>query len=681
MQARFISPIIVCALLSLSIPSHSIAQEGNNSEVQSTEIANWLDREIAGLLYVPDPEGTYDRLKQMPVFTSEQWDSVIGPLTDEEDPIFDEERAETIFTVLWEIDGLLSHLDELGIAVHDFPSMQYTIFLKAKPKHLDRLRDSIKTLIVCCFGETNRPIEELLEMDLAEANELGLQNGIGELIDFQGYLVLCNHAPYLEFMREINANGLEEKFKPLAEDRAYQTIVKRSERFHGHEGLISVFVRPAACNWFFPESDENEWQGYGYADLPGAGLNFMFMNPPEDSNSPYMIADASIMFTQPKSGTALLRDYYTPFEIPYLTVKPIELLGFARDEAKFNVESNRCYDSVYGKGAAQRWWNSRYESSGRVLEEDVFPRRKVYTELKYLEGDQVHVMRMEAIKDRAAMYRYVNGTVSDANNQNQHKLDSHHENDSYVWRLDEEAAAKNIGKKGAYTVRLHSDNLTLDSYLVGQDWYVMGEWPQSELQLAHLEGETELIDHGQPIREIIDDLLLRAEDSNPYEIRYFEPASWTEKIRRLGYQPRQFLSGGTFRVLQLEDGEGGFRIDLQPMKEGDEVPQEDGQLRLQFEGGPEGDTKRIVGLEQLDGQVLQLRLDANGAVVENDEELSRQHKSQTAIGKSKMAIGQIFADAFGRQIYLYCQNKNEIRVMLGCYPMPPKAEQIESSEK
>ena len=598
-----------------------------------SQIAAWLSRETAVLLEIEDLHSAYEQLRKLPALRSKNWKELIELLEDEETAIVSVERMDQVLHSLQELDQLISFARQTGFAMHDLDARTWSWMLQGDETTLEEIYGHLRILAGCFLASKDKSIDDVINLSADEVNELLTANGLGSIQEFDGWLVASNWQSFLEQLAVIQEDGTPEEFQSLADDRAYQTIRKRSERITNDGSLISIYLKPAKLNRWFPQYSKTEWTGYHHHEFPAAGINVLVSPEVDDPTKPMLIADANVMFTKPKQGRALMFAQYKPVEIPYLTVKPTQLFAFARDEKLFADESLRCYGAMFGENSAKQWLEDRFDHDRRSYFDDAVPRRSSYVELKYLDEDEEQpgprLLRMERINDADAMQRYVDGMVKEAQDLRNHKIKPEDQDGFRIWRLDDSLIAKNVGREENNTHYLHADNFSLDAYMYGPEWYVEGEWPRALDQLRHLENETaEAKDYGAPIRQLVNDLLYRTSDADPFEIRYFEPQSWLERIEAKANQAsspsfqRVELDGTEYFLVQRSNGRNEFTL-----KTGDDID----SLKRQFEE-------------------------------------RNQRERQKAAWRSQFAT--TLSKLFGRQLFLFTQSDDEIRVIIGCYPMP-----------
>jgi len=386
----------------------------------SVEVPNLLPRDTPGLLQIKDVETTVQRLKQLPLFTDERWIKVQELLETGDSPFIPTDRLVKILETLDQAESLLPKIKEVALAVHDFDLERGTLFVQADSETLDQLQVHIGTIVACLFDHSI-PIDKVSEINLKKVNRCLDYFFYAEVRRYDQFLIISNTGEYLnrlDWLERFAETGVAEdftedvpvkdepeketeskaendesehptlqipkKFKSLFDSRAYETIQKRSTRLGDSSGLVSIFLRPAHLQRFFSGYDEEDWKGYGYHELTGAGLNLVAMPTPANSGEPMLLADATVMFTEPKTGKALMMTHYEPVEIPKLTVKPIRLMTYARNETLYYKESLRCYDEMYGKDSAVNYFLGRYAQAKVDFYSEALPRRSGFLELEYL---------------------------------------------------------------------------------------------------------------------------------------------------------------------------------------------------------------------------------------------------------------------------------------------------------
>lgn len=499
------------------------------------DIAHWLDRETVARLQISDVAETFDRLVQLPLFTDPGWKEVAEQIQDPQARIVHPDRLKKLIEVFEEVDYLVDDVKEVNFVIHGLEPLKWTLLVRAEPSVFVKLKKQICLLGACLF-DAEKPIDEPLVFDFdGFASEL-VQRGWGHAFQVGNWFIISTHDEFVAQLQTSQAAEIKDE-RSLAADRAYQTIKSRSNRFGQEKGVISVYFKPSKAGPFFPAYSEEQWKGMGTQELAAAGLNFVMMPDVEDSEAPTLLADAVVLCTLPKTKRSLLVSFYEPIEVPFLTVKPTQIYGFGRDEKAYFEESCRMFDDMFGEVGTEEAYVTRFANDGRDFFLDALPRRKSYFDIQYFEKKsdvQPRIMRLEKVKELASMRRYVEGMMTESTQFFGRPLAAEHEQGMLVWRLGESAAIKNVGRSELDAEDLTTDNQTMDSYLVGKEWYVEGEWPQTRSQLLHLEDRESLVkDFGEPIRRLVADLLMRAEDENPFQISYREPNSWRLLIARM----------------------------------------------------------------------------------------------------------------------------------------------------
>ena len=701
------------------------------------DVAYWLDRDTTLVVNVEDVPETYRRIKSLDLFRNPRFLKALEMLSDERFPIIDAKNAELVTQRLFALESMVRETEQMSIVVHqiDESEFRWSVFLRAQPRHLDLVQAELMGL-----GDQYRALQNAVQRKMASAGMGGLEdlNGLegqqkrddlGEekseataerkrvdgsitVGDYRlkrvgDWLLLSNDE---SFVSQIVDRVDNEEFRSLGKSRKYQGIVRRHSSLNDSAGKISVYGNPYRMRYFMPYRTQSSWELAEIDEMPSCGFNFVITDPDNDAPSesrPIVLADATIKFTKPTIGLAKMYEHYQPMEIPSLAVEPTELIGFARDDDAICVESGRVFDLKYGDGAAKSWWNRHFEETGMNQFTDAVKRRSAFYDLRFVDGesftvDRPGLMSIEKVKDPDAMFRFADGVARLAIQRYGREI-GFDDNGSVVrWISPEAKFAETSGLDGfARDDHSRADfyNCYHDAYILTDQWWVQGDMPVVEDQVALLNQEGGE-DFRFVVQDLVDDLSMRiGSGAQPYMIRYFTESSWVENLNNI---EESYASMGEFLNVPMNwdsasikriDASLSYKSQLGGLQIGQLGIQNLDGVQLQIVQGLDSKVEAVEGATE--SEPSESRLPTKIEILEiqktydNNQQVQEWflESSPTRIGERsedgyrikienredlklaiKIMILKSVSESFPRQLFQYSKTDDYLQVTMGVYP-------------
>ena len=606
-------------------------------------------------------------------------------LSDERFPIVATENSEAILLRLLELESLVGDIRQVSFAVHDIDEKEFhwSLFVRAESEVLEKIQ--IEMLgIDGQLKKTVQPVDNAtppVKLKNVEENpdEPGFTDlGWAKTRRVEEWLVLSNHVPFLDGLADRVSN---KSARSLGKSRKYEAIKKIKSRLSDRDGLVTIYGNPVRMRYFFPYQTQEEWDLLEIDEMPACGLKFVITDSlDEDQSQPIVLADAVVKFTQPAAGQSRMFQAYRSVEVPPLAVEPIELLAFARDEAAVYAESARLFDAQHGQGASEKKLINQFKAIGLENWKDAIARRQALYEMRFINekhtADRPGLVSMERLRDSEFDPQFASAVTRFANNQHRQKLSMRVDGPNVFWTVPTEQFEQNSGLRGFDRRRNSSAdfyffNAKYDAYALADDWWVQGDMPAVQDQVNLLtEGEAD--DCGQPIRNLVEDLTRRlGSEDQPFMIKYFTKDAWQENLNNV---EQQYANSNTHPVefkLKFTQRRDNIVLELDPDAK-NAGGNGSGTIEIQLSG---------IQIESSDGTLVRpnrLNLDNLSTLqmmmpmklIDRNEdghriELKKREDLETAI---RVMILKSISETFPRQLFLYTQNENHIRIMIGAYP-------------
>ena len=90
------------------------------------DVAHWLDRDTTVLLNIRDVRTTYDRIRELDLFSNPRFEKAIQLVSDERFPIIKADDLDEVFQKLRDLETLVRDLKQISIVIHQFDENQFT---------------------------------------------------------------------------------------------------------------------------------------------------------------------------------------------------------------------------------------------------------------------------------------------------------------------------------------------------------------------------------------------------------------------------------------------------------------------------------------------------------------------------------------------------------------------------
>ena len=749
--------------LTLAIVSTLVVCQPVWSQIDN-DVAYWLDRDTTLVLNVQDVPETYRRIKSLDLFRNPRFLKAIDMMSDERFPLIDTANHELAAERLLSLESMVRETEQLSLVVHqiDESVFRWSLFLRATPNHLDMIQAELMGL-----GDQYRALQEAVaeKFKAARKGEFGMMGGLPGMggLELMGgkqeqpdlvesapdepdvsetipdddsitvgqftlkrmgeWLVLSND---LNFVKQLSGRVDDEKFRSLGKSRKYQGIIRRESSLNRSTGRISVYGNPYRMRYLIPYRTQSGWELSEVDEMPSCGFNFVITDPDPEvakESRPIILADATIKFTKPTIGLAKMYEHYEPIEIPRLAVEPTEFSGFARDDDAICVESGRVYDLRYGEGSSKSWWTGHFKDTGMDQFTDAVHRRSAFFEMRFVDGENYSVERpglisLEKVKDADAMFRYADGVARLAIHRHGRELGFDDDGSIVRWISKESDFGKSSGLDGFardnYS-RADFYNCFHDAYVLTDQWWVQGDMPAVENQVALLNQEVGE-DFRFVLQDLIDDLSMRiGAGSQAYMIKYFTESSWMENLNNIEEAYASNSSSLSVPISWdygevIRDYGEAIKADASLPSSGSTIELQSSVQMLKLLSGPEQQpdvqSKRPDSNEEAEQASPQMRIAAMGIQIASEElqqmgivgtsgkqlgkrnedgyriQIENQEDLKAAI---KIMILKSFSESFPRQVFLYSKTDDYLQITMGVYPLlnseVEEAAEVEEKEK